>query len=154
MRTCVLLALTTAAGFNPAPPPRAKKVPDLPALAGSWQMTRYQTGAKDSLGTRQMRVTIDKDVWTFHIRENGQAERASSRYVMKVDPSAKPPLFTWSNAASKTRQYVGTYAADKDTLSVVFTSVNHGDEQTRPTDFANPRRQDYLIVLKRQAAAP
>lgn len=155
MRTCVLLALTAAAlGFAPAPPPRPKKVPDLPSLAGSWLMTRYQTGPNDTLRGRMMRVTIDKDLWTFHIRENNQPERTSSKYVMKVDPTAKPPLFTWSNGAGNMKQYVGSYSAQKDTLSVVFTSASNGDEKTRPTDFANPRGQDYLIVLKRQEAAP
>lgn len=155
MRTFLMItAVLAATGFAPAPQPKPSKVPDMPALAGSWKMTRYQTGRIDSLGNREMRVTIEKDVWTFYIRDQGRPERTSSKYVMKVDPKSKPPFFTWHNNESKSLQYAGTYTFERDTLSIVFSAARGEVSKTRPTDFDNPRDHDYLIVMKRQASAP
>jgi uncharacterized protein (TIGR03067 family) len=155
MRTSLLLALALAAcGFAPAPLPKPKKLPDMAALAGHWVMTRYQSGQSDILNGRQMRVSVENETWSFHIRERNATERPGSVYRMAVDPKATPPQFLWSNGPGTTKQYIGSYALEGDTLSIVFASWRAGQEKDRPTNFATPRGGDYLIVLKRAPKSP
>jgi uncharacterized protein (TIGR03067 family) len=155
MRPSLLLGLLLAPaawGFAPAPPPRPKKLPDLPVLAGSWRVVRYQSGAQDIMGARELRVRLEKQRWTFLVRTMGAAERTGSRYDLSLDPKASPPAFSWRGADGKSLQYVGSYALDGDTLSIFFASPGPGPDKNRPTNFATPRPGDYLMVLKREPA--
>ncbi len=148
MRHFLVLLLTLGlVGFAPAPVPKPNKVLDLPALAGSWQLSRYLRGDKDSLLGRNMRISIQNNTCTFFVTDPGQAERKGSTYVMKVDPTAKPPMFSWFSQDGKTRQFVGTYKADRNKLIIVFVVANLDD--SRPTDFDKLGPLDYLMELTR-----
>jgi uncharacterized protein (TIGR03067 family) len=149
MRPGLLLSLvvvTAATGFAPVPEPRPNRFrDDLSALQGAWTVTKYESGGRNILAARTLRVKVDKQRWQFLHDKDGT--RVSASYEIVLNPEIRPRSFDWRGTGMPAAQFIGSYQLDGDTITIIFT--NAGNTLGRPTNFVVPRTSDYIMVLKR-----
>jgi uncharacterized protein (TIGR03067 family) len=144
MRVRILLLLVVSVallGFAPAPLPRKERQrQDLTDVSGTWVIVVWEDRAMERQGSREMyRLELTKR--TAAIILNG--DRYREDYVMRLDPAASPPAFTWSRGQAVT--FVGSYRLEKDQMTVIFNRADRLEQ--RPTDFAG--MADFRFTMRR-----
>jgi uncharacterized protein (TIGR03067 family) len=141
MRKRVLLIVVSCAllGFAPAPfpkPERQRQEPD--DVSGLWHYVRSETnGRHDEQDVVNYRMEITRESFVF-VQNKTNVRTA---YVMRLDPAASPPSFTWSR--SNQVMYVGSYRLQKDQLTMIF--INGNNVEQRPTDFGSAPMWRYVL---------
>src|SRR5262249_25938841 len=131
--SCILL------GFAPAPFPTSERARQDPLdVGGTWQYVRSEMqGRHDERDVANYRMEITPESFVFvQIKTN-----VRTPYVMRLDPSASPPSFTWSQGNQV--MYVGSYRLQKDQLTMIFSNGN--DVSRRPTDFGGNPTWRYVL---------
>src|SRR5262245_26909321 len=117
-------------GFAPAPFPRPDRQRDDPTdVRGLWEFVECESSGTHSPNTiTSYNAEVTKERFAF-VGKNGG--RNGSVYVVRLDPAASPPSFTWSQ--NNQTSWVGSYLLEKDRLTLIFNSGNSVAQ--RPTDF-------------------
>lgn len=143
MSVRVLLLVTSVAllGFAPAPFPKPERQREVfNDVNGTWEFEKYAMSgtSHESLKT-QHRIEMTKEKFTF-VATNGGGR---TEYIMRMDPTASPPSFTWTR--SNSLMFVGSYRVQNGKVEMIFQSGNN--LAARPTDFTS--KPAYHYVLRR-----
>jgi uncharacterized protein (TIGR03067 family) len=145
MRCLRLLCLTAllAAGFAPAPLPRAERRAcpgDLSELQGTWRvidsseahLTHVYSGAR-----------VEGKRWTFVAVKGGK----KCEYRLTLDRTVVPPALEWGDLWQDDFNFVGSYRLEGRTLTIIYERGRMLDmRDVRPTDFSD--RDSYRMVLQ------
>jgi uncharacterized protein (TIGR03067 family) len=139
----VLLLIVSVAllGFAPAPLPRQQRQrDDLTDVNGTWEFLVYEMSGRayDQLKT-ESDIEMTRDSFTF-VSRNASGR---TKYLMRLDPRASPPSFTWSKGGGV--MFVGSYRLERDRMTMIFRYANR--VELRPTDFSGA--PEYHYVLRR-----
>ena len=141
LRALLLVLTVVLVGFAPAPFPKAdrRNANDPTDVGGLWAFERYDmNGQPYDQGKNDYTIEMGRDKFTFVPRTGG-----STTYVMRLDPAASPPAFTWS--MQNNVMFVGSYRLQRDQITMIFKYGNNVAQ--RPTDFAG--RPEYHYVMRR-----
>ena len=144
MRSRVLLAAAVVAvlGLAPAPLPRNDRHRQDPTdVAGTWEFVLWETnGSRSREQERTHRVQMTREKFVF-VGEDGGSR---GEFVMRLEPTASPPAFTWTRGLDKVT-LVGSYRLRKGEMTMILAL---GDRmQDRPTDFS--AAPTFKFVLRR-----
>jgi len=141
MRSRILLVATVVAvlGFAPAPLPRKdRRGDDLTDVNGTWEFVECQSNGNPYERTRQnYNADMTRERFTFASKGGG----GGATYAMRLDPSASPPSFTWSQ--NNQVRWVGSYRLRKDEMVMIFGPGNRVED--RPTDFGGKPAWRYVL---------
>jgi len=144
MRVRVLLIAVSVAvlGFAPAPLPRQQRQHERADVAGTWQIVLWENSGNRYQGNEEaFEVSMTRSRFTLVVTRDGTR---SSDFVMRLDPSASPPAFTWSQEGRV--RFVGSYRLRGDEMTMILSG---GERlETRPTDFEQ-KQVTLRFVLKR-----
>ena len=130
-------------GFAPAPFPRTQRPAADPAdgLAGTWEFVLWENDGERDRGREQAyQIEVAKDRFDMLAKN----ERVTDlTFIMRLNPKARPPSFTWSRA-NRVR-YVGSYRLEKDRLQMILTQGSRLAD--RPTDFGG--QAEIRLILRR-----
>jgi uncharacterized protein (TIGR03067 family) len=139
MRFRVVLAVVSVAllGFAPAPFPKAERSrgDDRTDVGGTWEFVSAQSNGSEY----QVNYVSEMKREQFAFVWKDQPSRTV--YVMRLDPNASPPSFTWSQ--NNQVMYVGSYRLRKDEMTMIFTGGN--SVAARPTDFEGKAAFRYVL---------
>jgi uncharacterized protein (TIGR03067 family) len=143
MRRLVLLAVSLALGFAPAPFPRTPRThdprADLRGIQGEWLVTVYKVHGSHVPTSGSTTVSIDGD--RFRWQQQGHLPKD---FTIRLAPG-KPPTFDFlEHDTGKT--FLGIYKLDAGELTVCTTESQVG---RRPSGFGAGQRCYELMVLKR-----
>jgi uncharacterized protein (TIGR03067 family) len=128
-------------GFAPAPFPKPdrNRGDDQTDVGGTWAFELYEnSGRPDDYSKKEYVIEMTKEQFVFVTKGNSRTV-----YVMRLDPTASPPSFTWS--MNNTVMFVGSYRVQKNQVSMIFKYANN--VAMRPTDFGS--KPEYHYVLRR-----
>src|SRR5262245_40083865 len=93
-RILVIVAVAAALAFAPAPLPRQeRRGGDQADVAGTWEFVACESNGQPYLITpRNYLVEMNRERFTFVQKSGGNG----ASYAMRLDPTASPPSFTWS----------------------------------------------------------
>jgi len=124
--------------FAPAPLPRPERPRSPTDVGGKWEFVTCELNGRpyESTSSNYKAEIGPKE---FDFVPLGSGVRTS--YEMRLDPSASPPAFTWSEHGKVV--FVGSYRIKDGRLTLVFASGSR--LESRPTDFAGRRGWRYVL---------
>jgi uncharacterized protein (TIGR03067 family) len=132
-----LLAFVGAMAFAPAPLPRPNRGgmggKDAVEIAGYWQVEEHK-------GRPEVVLLITPNRLKYH-PDNPEA----IEYVIRVNPSARPPTYDLRSTWKPGQDYLGIYRLDGDVLTLCYNAADRG----RPTAFEGPGRGACIEVFTR-----
>jgi hypothetical protein len=135
-----VVILAAAAGFAPAPLPRAERFKDAaPNLNGKWEFVVWKNSGIESPISQRLEINGRKCEF---ITLDGAA-RAEYEFILY--PGMSPRGFEWKRGNFE--HYVGSYRMQGDRLILVF--VSDKDMNKRSTDFSG--KAAYHFELRRQS---
>jgi uncharacterized protein (TIGR03067 family) len=141
----LLLALVLAAGFAPAPLPRARRAPekdDLRKMQGLWVVVKYEHGGRDHLSQYREHICFRFQGKGMTCELDGEVR---SRWVVELSPASTPRALTKKGLDQKWVMN-GIYRFEGESLVICQDAGNNGP---RPTEF-DSRGDRYLIVMRRR----
>src|SRR5437763_302269 len=139
VRVVLIVVSCVGLGFAPAPFPKAERQRADPLdVSGTWAHVRSEMNGQHAEGdVLNYRLEITRESFVFvYVKTN-----VRTPYVMRLDPTASPPAFTWSQGNNV--MYVGSYRLQKDQLTMIFNGGN--DVTKRPTDFSGNATWRYVM---------
>jgi uncharacterized protein (TIGR03067 family) len=136
----LLIALSVALlGFAPAPFPKAERQRADPLdVTGLWEFVECEVSGSPYERTKTTsNVQMTKEQFIFVNKQGG----TRTPYVMRLDPTASPPSFTWGSANSVS--WVGSYRLQGDQMTLIFSSGTSVEQ--RPTDFNGKPQWRYVL---------